>query len=84
MIILMFIGASPGSTGAASNNHVSDHGRSGHRHDAWAGGYRLFRYRLVQERIFKALTITLLALLFIITVTMILSTTEDSNFDDII
>lgn len=40
----------------------------------------LFRYRLAQERVFKALTITLLALLLIVAVSMVLSTTEDAPF----
>jgi trk system potassium uptake protein TrkH len=81
MIILMFIGASPGSTGGGIKTTTflimagaviaMMRGRE---------DIVFFRYRLVQERIFKALTITLLALLFIITVTMVLSTTEDSNF----
>ncbi|CAI6083207.1 Ktr system potassium uptake protein B [Paenibacillus sp. JJ-100] len=81
MIILMFIGASPGSTGGGIKTTTflimagaviaMMRGRE---------DIVFFRYRLLQERIFKALTITLLALLFIITVTMILSTTEDSGF----
>ena len=36
----------------------------------------MFRYRLAQERVLKALTIALLALLLVLTVSMILSTTE--------
>ncbi|MNI53084.1 Ktr system potassium uptake protein B [compost metagenome] len=40
----------------------------------------LFRYRLAQERVFKALTITLLALLLIVSVSMVLSTTEGRPF----
>lgn len=40
----------------------------------------LYRYRLAQERIFKALTITFLALFLVVGVSMILSTTEDSSF----
>lgn len=40
----------------------------------------MFRYRLAQERIFKALTITLLSLLLIVAVVMILSSTEDASF----
>lgn len=81
MIILMFIGASPGSTGGGIKTTTflimvgaviaMIRGRD---------DIVFFRYRIAQERIFKALTITLLALLFIITVTMILSTTEDSSF----
>jgi len=81
IIILMFIGASPGSTGGGIKTTTflimagaviaMMRGRE---------DIVFFRYRLVQERIFKALTITLLALLLIIGVTMVLSTTEDSSF----
>lgn len=81
MIILMFIGASPGSTGGGikTTTFIIMIGAV----IAMIRGREdivFFRYRLLQERIFKALTITLLALLFIIMVTMILSTTEDSGF----
>lgn len=81
MIILMFIGASPSSTGGGIKTTTFTiligavismiRGRS---------DLVLFRYRLVQERIFKAVTITMLALFLVIAVAMILSTTEDANF----
>ncbi len=81
IVILMFIGASPGSTGGGIKTTTFTmmigaviamlRGRE---------DVVLFRYRLAQERIYKALTITLLALLLIASVSMILSTTEDSNF----
>jgi len=81
MIILMFIGASPGSTGGGIKTTTFTiiigavvsmlRGRD---------DIVLFRYRLAQERIFKALTITLLALLLVLSVAMVLSTTEDSPF----
>lgn len=81
MVILMFIGASPGSTGGGIKTTTFMiiigaviamlRGRE---------DIVLFRYRLAQERILKALTITLLALLLVVSVSMILSTTEDSNF----
>ncbi len=81
MIILMFIGASPGSTGGGIKTTTFAiiigavismlRGRE---------DIVLFRYRLAQERIFKALTITLLALLLVMSVAMVLSTTEDSSF----
>ncbi|MBB6020785.1 trk system potassium uptake protein TrkH [Paenibacillus sp. JGP012] len=81
MIILMFIGASPGSTGGGikTTTFIVMVGAV----IAMIRGREdivFFRYRVAQERIFKALTITLLALLFIIAVTMVLSTTEDSSF----
>lgn len=81
MIILMFIGASPSSTGGGIKTTTFTiligavismiRGRS---------DLVLFRYRLVQERIFKAVTITMLALFLVIAVAMVLSTTEDANF----
>lgn len=81
IIILMFIGASPGSTGGGIKTTTFTliigavismlRGRE---------DIVLFRYRLAQERIFKALTITLLALLLVMSVAMVLSTTEDSSF----
>ncbi|MEK5030264.1 TrkH family potassium uptake protein [Paenibacillus sp. FSL R7-0302] len=77
IVILMFIGASPGSTGGGIKTTTFTlmigavismlRGRE---------DIVLFRYRLAQERVFKALTITLLALLLIVTVSMMLSTTE--------
>lgn len=81
LVILMFIGASPGSTGGGIKTTTFTimfgavismlRGRE---------DIVLFRYRLGQERIFKALTITLLALLLIMSVSMVLSTTEDRHF----
>jgi trk system potassium uptake protein TrkH len=81
MVILMFIGASPGSTGGGIKTTTFTiiigaviamlRGRD---------DIVMFRYRLAQERIFKALTVTLLSLLLVITVVMVLSTTEDSSF----
>ncbi|WP_047014017.1 TrkH family potassium uptake protein [Paenibacillus sp. IHB B 3415] len=81
IVILMFIGASPGSTGGGIKTTTFTlmigavismlRGRE---------DIVLFRYRLAQERVFKALTITLLALLLIVAVSMMLSTTEGLPF----
>lgn len=81
IVILMFIGASPGSTGGGIKTTTFTlmvgavismlRGRE---------DIVLFRYRLAQERVFKALTITLLALLLIVSVSMMLSTTEGLPF----
>lgn len=81
MIILMFIGASPGSTGGGIKTTTFTilvgavlamiRGRE---------ELVLFRYRLAQERIHKAITVTMFALFLIIAVTMILSATEDASF----
>ncbi|WP_025680181.1 TrkH family potassium uptake protein [Paenibacillus massiliensis] len=81
MILLMFIGASPGSTGGGikTTTFVLLLGA------VWAmikgrDDIVFFRYRLEQERILKALSIVLLALFVVIGATMILSTTEDHHF----
>lgn len=81
MILLMFIGASPGSTGGGikTTTFVLLLGA------VWAmvrgrEDIVFFRYRLEPERILKALSIVLLALFIVIGATMILSTTEDHHF----
>jgi trk system potassium uptake protein TrkH len=81
IIMLMFIGASPGSTGGGIKTTTFTtlvgavvamiRGRE---------DIVLFRYRLARERIFKALTVTMLSLALVIFVTMVLSTTEDKAF----
>jgi len=81
LIILMFIGASPGSTGGGikTTTFMVLVGAV----IAMLRGKEdivLFRYRLEKNRIFKALTITLLALFVIVFVTMVLSTTENHHF----
>ncbi|WP_029192168.1 TrkH family potassium uptake protein [Paenibacillus harenae] len=81
IIILMFIGASPGSTGGGIKTttfavlfgavFAMIRGRE---------DIVLFRHRLGKDRIFKALTITMLCLVLVIVVTMLLSTLEDQPF----
>ena len=81
IIILMFIGASPGSTGGGIKTTTFTvligaviammRGKE---------DIVLFKYRLARERIFKALTITMLSLSLVILVAMVLSTTEDKAF----
>lgn len=85
IVILMFIGASPGSTGGGIKTTTFTimvgaviammRGRE---------DIVMFRYRLAQERVLKALTIVLLAILLILTVSMILSTTEEGDFLEIL
>jgi trk system potassium uptake protein TrkH len=80
-IILMFIGASPGSTGGGIKTTTFTtlvgavfamiRGRE---------DIVFFRHRLGKDRIFKALTITLISLGLVIIVTMILSMTETQPF----
>ncbi|CAM3046768.1 TrkH family potassium uptake protein [Paenibacillus sediminis] len=81
IIILMFIGASPGSTGGGikTTTFTIMLGAVG----AMIRGRDdivIYRYRLAQDRIFKALTITLLALFLVVAVSMFLSTTESGSF----
>lgn len=81
MIILMFIGASPGSTGGGIKTTTFAilvgavlamiRGKE---------DIVIYRYRLAKDRIFKAVTLTLLSLFLVIIVSMILSTTEDHSF----
>lgn len=81
IVILMFIGASPGSTGGGIKTTTFT---------ALVGAVIamvrgkedvvLFKYRLAQERVYKALTVTVFAFGLVIIATMILSTTEDHHF----
>ncbi|WP_424766363.1 TrkH family potassium uptake protein [Paenibacillus sp. sgz302251] len=85
IIILMFIGASPGSTGGGIKTTTFAvligavlamiRGRE---------DIVLFRYRLGKDRIFKALTITMLSLGLVVFVTMLLSMIEDHKFLDLL
>lgn len=81
MVILMFIGASPGSTGGGikTTTFAILIGAM----IAMIRGKQdivMFRYRLAQDRIFKAITLTFIAMFLVLLATMILSTTEDRNF----
>ncbi|CAH8769205.1 TrkH family potassium uptake protein [Paenibacillus dendritiformis] len=81
IVVLMFIGASPGSTGGGIKTTTFAiligavitmiRGKE---------DIVIFRHRLGKDRIFKAVTITLMALFMVIGVTMVLSTTEDHPF----
>lgn len=81
MVLLMFIGASPGSTGGGIKTTTfmiligavitMIRGKE---------DIVLFKHRLAKDRIYKALTIVLLSLTLVITVAMILSTTEHADF----
>ncbi|MED4600446.1 TrkH family potassium uptake protein [Paenibacillus validus] len=81
IIVLMFIGASPGSTGGGikTTTFTTLIGAI----IAMIRGKEdivLFHNRLGKDRILKAITLTMLALFWVIFVTMLLSTTEDHNF----
>ncbi|MFK7694551.1 TrkH family potassium uptake protein [Paenibacillus sp. HJGM_3] len=80
-IILMFIGASPGSTGGGikTTTFTTLIGAV----IAMIRGKEdivLFHYRLAKDRIYKAITLTIVALSLLVFVSMVLSTTEDHNF----
>ncbi|PYI53844.1 TrkH family potassium uptake protein [Paenibacillus flagellatus] len=81
IIILMFIGASPGSTGGGIKTTTFTTLLG-----AMVAMIRgkddivLFHYRLAKDRIYKAITLTLFALFLVVFVAMVLSTTEDHPF----
>ncbi len=81
IILLMFIGASPGSTGGGikTTTFATLVGAI----IAMVRGKKdivFFRYRLASDRILKAITLTLICLFLVIAVTMVLTTTEDHHF----
>lgn len=81
IIILMFIGASPGSTGGGikTTTFTTLIGAM----VAMIRGKEdivLFHHRLAKDRIYKAITLTLFAIFLVIVVAMVLSTTEDHQF----
>ncbi len=81
IIILMFIGASPGSTGGGIKTTTFTillgaivamiRGKE---------DIVIFRFRLAKDRILKAITLTMFALFLVIIVAMLLSTTENHHF----
>lgn len=81
IIILMFIGAAPGSTGGGIKVTtfailiVSAIAMIRGREDI-----DLFKFRLMKDQILKALTITFIALFLVVSVSMLLSTTEYGSF----
>ncbi|MGZ9585321.1 TrkH family potassium uptake protein [Paenibacillus marinisediminis] len=85
IVILMFIGASPGSTGGGIKTTTF-----AILFGAVVSMIRgkedivMFKHRLAKDRLNKALTLILIALGLVITVSMILSTTEDFDFLEIL
>lgn len=81
VIILMFIGASPGSTGGGVKTTtfgavlVAVYAMITGRRDI-----EIFKRRLSREIVFKALAIIIISLLIVVVVTMILTVTEDMEF----
>jgi trk system potassium uptake protein TrkH len=81
IVILMFIGASPGSTGGGIK--TSTFAILIGAIIAMVRGKEdivMFRHRLGKDQIFKAITLSMLALFLVILVSMVLSTTEDAAF----
>lgn len=81
MVVMMFIGAAPGSTGGGIKVTtfailvVSVITMLRGKEDVV-----LFRHRLSKNQIYKAITVTLISLMLIVASTMILSTTEGKDF----
>jgi trk system potassium uptake protein len=80
IIILMFIGASPGSTGGGVKTTTF----AALLGAIWSmirgqGDVVFYKQRIGQEKVYKALTIVFAALMLVIIVTMILSITEKAN-----
>lgn len=85
LILFMFIGAAPGSTGGGIKITtfailiVSSLALLRGREDV-----EMFRFRLPKDLILKALTITFIALFVVISVSTVLSTTESASFISIL
>lgn len=81
IIVLMFIGAAPGSTGGGIKVTTfalllaAVYSRIRSREDVV-----LFRNRLSKDNVYRAITMTLLSLLLVVAATMILSITEQADF----
>jgi trk system potassium uptake protein TrkH len=81
IVILMFIGASPGSTGGGIKTTTfavlvgAVLAMMRGKEDVV-----LFRLRLAQERVYKAITVTLFCIGIVLAGTMLLATTEDASF----
>ncbi|OKP96690.1 TrkH family potassium uptake protein [Paenibacillus sp. P46E] len=81
MILLMFIGAAPGSTGGGikittfailvSTVHAKIRGKE---------DIVMFRHRISKENVYRAITLSLLSLILVVAATMLLSVTESADF----
>jgi trk system potassium uptake protein len=81
MVILMFIGASPSSTGGGIK--TSTFGSMVVAVIAMIRGKEeaeIFNRRIPKEQIYKALSVTMLALFLVLFITMVLSITENADF----
>ncbi|CAH1192256.1 Ktr system potassium uptake protein B [Paenibacillus auburnensis] len=81
MILLMFIGAAPGSTGGGIKITtfallvVTVYARIRGKEDIV-----VFRHRISKDNVYRAITMTLLSLILVVTATMLLSVTESADF----
>lgn len=81
LILLMFIGASPGSTGGGIKT-TTFATLMGAVYAMLRGkdDVVMFRFRLAKEQVYKALSVTLFALALVLSAALVLSTTEDHHF----
>lgn len=81
MILLMFIGAAPGSTGGGIKITTfailvsTAYARLRGKEDIV-----MFRHRIAKENVYRAITMTLLSLMLVVLATMLLSVTESADF----
>ncbi|WP_042198734.1 TrkH family potassium uptake protein [Paenibacillus camerounensis] len=81
MILLMFIGAAPGSTGGGIKITtfailvVTAYSKIRGKEDIV-----MFRHRISKDNVYRAITMTLLSLMLIVIATMLLSVTESADF----
>ncbi|MDF9841200.1 MULTISPECIES: TrkH family potassium uptake protein [unclassified Paenibacillus] len=81
MILLMFIGAAPGSTGGGIKITtfailvVTAYSKIRGKEDIV-----MFRHRISKDNVYRAITMTLLSLMLILIATMLLSVTESADF----
>ncbi|WP_342561158.1 TrkH family potassium uptake protein [Paenibacillus sp. FSL R7-0345] len=81
MILLMFIGAAPGSTGGGIKITtfailaVTAYSKIRGKEDIV-----MFRHRISKDNVYRAITMTLLSLMLVVIATMLLSVTESADF----
>lgn len=81
MILLMFIGAAPGSTGGGIKITtfailaVTAYAKIRGKEDIV-----MFRHRISKDNVYRAITMTLLSLMLVVTATMLLTVTESADF----
>ncbi|CAM4237734.1 TrkH family potassium uptake protein [Paenibacillus typhae] len=81
MILLMFIGAAPGSTGGGIKITtfailvVTAYSKIRGKEDIV-----MFRHRISKDNVYRAITMTLLSLMLVLIATMLLSVTESADF----